>query len=119
MTLTRRVLLALLLAGPSGFAAEEREKPKEKTPGKEKPEEPKVKEGEAKGEVVGKGETWVEIRSEGEVRKYTPRWIGGMPKDGGGLEKDMLRAIRGLEKGQAIRFRWMYEERYRITEILK
>lgn len=70
------------------------------------------------GEVVEKGENWFRATGEGGVTmRFMPRWIGGMPADGGGLEKPILEAIGRLRVGQKVRVEWEWEERHRAVNI--
>lgn len=83
--------------------------------------EPKEKSGVALGEVTAKGEAWVEVKpaSDAPAERYSPRWIGGMPKDGGGLDKDALRAIAEVKAGDKVRLEWTYDERLRVVSLKK
>jgi len=83
--------------------------------------EPKEKSGVVEGEVTAKGEAWVEVKPAGDApaERYVPRWIGGMPKDGGGLDKDALRVIGEVKVGDKVRVEWAYEERLRVVSLKK
>jgi len=79
---------------------------------------PEQKEGAAEGTVVARGDAWIDVKpAQGYTERYMPRWIGGMPKDGGGLDRDMLRALGQLKVGDAVRVRWVYDERKRVVEV--
>ncbi len=70
------------------------------------------------GEVAEKGDNWFRVAGEGgKSMRFMPRWIGGMPADGGGLEKPVLEAIGRLRVGQKVRVQWEWEERPRAVEI--
>ena len=75
----------------------------------------------AEGVIKAKGRTWIRVLSKGdaEARRYTPRWVGGMPRDGGGLEKSMLREISRMRVGDKIKFKWITDERRRIVEVIE
>jgi hypothetical protein len=74
--------------------------------------------GVATGTVTDIGRTWIEVRpDDAPPDRYTPRWIGGMPSDGGGLEKEMLRQFAGLRVGDRVRVRWTYEHRRRALAV--
>ena len=73
------------------------------------------KSGQGFGIVTAKGENWIEIKSEGVTERYSPRWIGKMPKDGGGLDKLLLRAIGERRIGDKVRFEWLFDERPRVV----
>lgn len=76
-----------------------------------------------KGTVVGilstKGENWIEVKADGEEkgRRYVPHWRGGLPKDGGGLDKQMLAEFRKIKVGSRVRIEWIFEERPRVEKI--
>jgi hypothetical protein len=84
---------------------------------------PVEKSGTVTGTVVAKGETWIDVTpdkvgdKQGPTERYWPRWIGGMPKDGGGLDKDMLRAIAAAKVGDKVEIKWMYDERKRVVQL--
>ncbi|MCI0462522.1 MAG: hypothetical protein L0Z62_36695 [Gemmataceae bacterium] len=88
---------------------------------KQNPDEGKS--GTVVGIVTAKGENFIEVKAAGEERgrRYVPRWIGGLPKDGGGLDKDMLKVFRELKVGSRVRVEWKFEERARAlkVEVLK
>jgi len=79
--------------------------------------EPLDREGVVLGEVIAKGETWIQVRPDNgaPAERYTPRWIGGLPGDGGGLDRDMLRTIAEFKAGDKVRLEWRYEERLRVV----
>jgi hypothetical protein len=85
-------------------------------------EEPK-KDGEKKGTVTGvvtaKGENWIEVKADGEekARRYVPHWRGGNPKDGGGLDKEMVAKIKEVPVKARVRLEWTFEERPRVEKI--
>ncbi len=95
------------------FAAD----PKEPDKKDEKKEEKKS--GTAVGEVTAKGDNYVEVKADGEekARKYVPRWVGGLPKDGGGPDKDMLKTIKELKVGSRVKLEWEFEERPRVVKV--
>jgi RNA polymerase sigma factor (sigma-70 family) len=81
---------------------------------------PAEKSGTVEGEVTAKGENWVEVKGgDGAVNRYSPRWIGGLPKDGGGPDKDAIRAIGEVKPGDKVRLEWVYDERLRVVSIKK
>lgn len=85
--------------------------------------EPQKKEGVAKGLVTNVKEGWFELKiTEKEkvrIERFMPRWIGKMPKDGGGLDKEMVEEISKLKVGDSISVTWTYDERKRVTKISK
>src|SRR5262245_11116104 len=64
--------------------------------GAEDPKKDGEKKGTVTGVVIAKGENWIEVKADGEekARRYVPHWRGGAPKDGGGLDKEMIAKIR-------------------------
>jgi len=79
---------------------------------------PEKTEGSTVGVVTAKGETWIDIKSEaGVVERYTPRWIGGNPQDGGGLEKAVLETIKATAVGAKVKVDWKYDERLRVLAL--
>ena len=81
--------------------------------------EPAKRGGTIVGEVVKKDRNWIEIKADGEEkpRRYTPRWIGGMPSAGGGLDKKILEEIGKLKIGSRVKIQWEFEERPRVVKI--
>jgi len=81
--------------------------------------EPEINEGVIEGIVVDKSDGWIEIQSldNGLVERYSPVWSGGLPKEGGGLDKDILIAISRAELGGEVRVEWSYDERKRVIDL--
>jgi hypothetical protein len=81
------------------------------------------KDGERKGTVTGvvtaKGDNWIEVKADGEEkgRRYVPHWRGGAPKDGGGLDKEMVAKIKEIPLKARVRLEWSFEERPRVEKI--
>ena len=118
--LNRRMLLralagAALTGGTLARAAEDK---KDDTKEKEK-----ERGGTVTGELTAKGENWVEVKADGEekARRYTPQWVGGLPKDGGGFDKEVLQLIGKTPVKSRVRLEWTFQERARIVklEVLK
>ncbi len=81
---------------------------------------PAAKEGTVTGTVVAKGENWIDVQPEkAPADRYTPRWLGGLPKDGGGPDKAMLAAFKELAIGDTVELKWLYDERLRAVEVKK
>lgn len=80
---------------------------------------PQAEQGVVEGTIAARGETWIEVAplGGGPAERYTPRWIGGMPKDGGGLDKDILRALGEFKVGDNVRIEWQFDERKRVVAI--
>ena len=73
------------------------------------------------GLLVAKGADWVEIIPDQEEKavRYLPRWVGGLPKDGGGFDKDMMKTISQFKVGDKVKISWTMEEHQRIDTIEK
>ena len=80
---------------------------------------PKEKAGTVVGTVVVKDDAWVDIKPEGggPTERYTARWIGKGPKEGGGFDKEMIHVIAALAIGSKVRAKWTYDERKRVIQI--
>jgi RNA polymerase sigma-70 factor (ECF subfamily) len=48
---------------------------------------------------------------------FMPRWHGGAPKDGGGLDQEVLARLTKFAVGDHVRIAWTWEERRRIDTI--
>ena len=83
----------------------------------EKKEEKKS--GTVAGVVTAKDKNWLEVKADGEekARRYTPKWIGGMPAQGGGLDKKILQAIAEIKVGSRVRLEWEFDERPRVVKL--
>jgi hypothetical protein len=106
-----RTLPAVLLAMASvGLAAAQDKKD-------EKKDEPRK--GTVTGVVAAKGDNWIEVKADGEekARRYVPHWKGGLPKDGGGPDKDMVAKIKETPLKARVRLEWEFEERARVVKI--
>jgi len=84
----------------------------------EKAPEPEVKSGTVTGTITEKGETWIRVKPEGDQpsERYVPRWVGGAPPDGG-FDKEMLKVIAGVNAGDNVEVKWVWEERPRVIEL--
>jgi len=79
---------------------------------------PASKSGTLKGTVVDKGPSWIDIQpTGGPTERYSPEWKGGMPADGGGLDKNTIAAIAKTKVGDKVTVKWVYEMRRRVTDI--
>src|SRR5215510_12611966 len=87
--------------------------------GAEDPKKDGEKKGTVTGVVIAKGENWIEVKADGEekARRYVPHWRGGAPKDGGGLDKEMIAKIREGRLKARVRLEWSFEERPRVEKI--
>ncbi len=92
----------------------------EKKIAKKKEKDPmEGKKGTVIGVVTAKPENAIEIKAAGEekARKYVPQWKGGLPSAGGGLDKEILKAIREIKVGSRVEVEWLFEERLRVMSI--
>lgn len=81
-------------------------------------DECKTTSGTLVGTLTGKGDAWIEIKTDGEKPwRYVPNWIGGAPKNGGGWDKSMVQTINNLKVGARIRVEWRYEQRRRLVKV--
>lgn len=82
---------------------------------------PRVKPGLITGEVVRKVKNGFDLKvsSSGEVIRFIPQWYGGMPKSGGGLDREVLAQIRPLKVGDVITIEWVYAERPRVLKVVR
>ena len=83
-------------------------------------ESERSKSGEVVGVVTAKGDIWLDVKPErGETERYLPRWVGGSPREGGGLDRRMIRKLREIGLGDRVRLRWVFEDRRRVVEIAR
>jgi hypothetical protein len=75
--------------------------------------------GKVTGVVTAKGDNWIEVKADGEekARRYVPHWKGGLPKDGGGLDKTMIAEIKKVPLNSRVELEWVFEERPRVEKI--
>ena len=80
---------------------------------------PPTKTGVVEGTVTAKGDTWIEIKpKKGKfAARYTPQWLGGLAKNGGGFDKDILQALTELNVGDQVGVKWQYDGQNRVAEI--
>ena len=93
------------------------------TAGQDKKEDKKdkdaVKSGKVVGVLIGKEKNSIEVKADGEEkgRRYVPQWVGGMPAQGGGPDKKMLKIFSELKIGSRIEVEWVFEERLRAIGV--
>jgi hypothetical protein len=87
--------------------------------GAEEPKKDAEKKGTVTGVVTARGDNWIEVKADGEEkpRRYVPHWRGGAPKDGGGLDKEMVAKIKDVPLKSRVRLEWSFEERPRVEKI--
>jgi hypothetical protein len=104
------LLLALCAVLLSECAAQDKKKQKDPQEGKK---------GKIIGTLTDKGPAWIELKADGEEkgRKYVPHWVGGMPAQGGGPDKKVVKVISELKVGSRIEIEWEFEERLRVLTV--
>lgn len=84
---------------------------------KKSPDE--ARKGTVTGVVTARGDNWIEVKADGEEkgRRYVPHWRGGLPKDGGGPDKEMVAKLKAVPVKARVRLEWSFEERPRVEKI--
>lgn len=81
------------------------------------------KTGTVSGTVLAKGENWIDVKpKDGLTERYMAKWIAGPPNaegkpQGGGLDKDLLKAIAALKIGSTVEVKWFADERKRLDTL--
>lgn len=101
----RLTLLACILAAASAAADE--------------PKKDEEKKGTVTGIVTAKADNWIEVKADGEekARRYMAHWRGGLPKDGGGPDKEIVAKIKEVPLKARVRLEWTFQERPRVEKI--
>lgn len=73
--------------------------------------------GVSEGEIVSKEKGKLVLRTKDGNLLFMAHWRGGNPKDGGGLDKEMLAKLEGFKAGDKVKIGWVWEERRRIELI--
>ncbi len=75
--------------------------------------------GTVTGVVTAKGESWIEVKADGEekARRYVPHWRGGAPAAGGGPDKEVVARIKEVPVHSRVKLDWSFEERPRVEKI--
>ncbi len=75
--------------------------------------------GTLSGLLTAKGDNWIEVRADDakESKRFSPRWIGGLPKDGGGFDKPVLESFKTLPIPNRVKLDWVIEEGTRVTKV--
>ena len=85
--------------------------------------EPEKKEGTTAGTVTIVKDSWFEIKTSVDgktlMERFMPKWSGKGPNEGGGLDKELLKEIGTLKIGDTVSVNWTYDERKRVTKIIK
>ena len=106
--ITRRILMALLIGSACMRFARAAPEPT-----------PKETKGQITGKIMAKNGGKITVKGEEGQLTLMPYWRGGLPKDGGGFDKDILKQLEQLSVGDKVRVTWVFEEHYRITKIEK
>ena len=78
---------------------------------------PKETKGQIVGQITQMNGGQMTVKSADSQLSLMPYWRGGMPKDGGGFDKDMLRQLEQFKVGDNVKVTWTFEEHYRIDTI--
>lgn len=54
---------------------------------------------------------------QGHIRTYTPQWRGGLPKEGGGLDPEIVQGVRQLKVDDRVALRWEWKERFFVVKM--
>ena len=106
--ITRRILMAMLIGSVCMRFACAAPEPT-----------PKETKGQITGKITTKNGGKITVKGEEGQLTLMPYWRGGLPKDGGGFDKDILKQLEQLSVGDKVRVTWVFEEHYRITKIEK
>jgi len=52
-----------------------------------------------------------------EARHFFPRWIGGMPNEGGGFDQDIMALLQTLQEGDTVEVKWIFADRFRVVGV--
>ena len=78
---------------------------------------PKETKGQIAGLIIQKDGGKITVKGEAGQLTLMPYWRGGMPKDGGGFDKDMVKQLEQFKVGDTVKVTWTFEEHYRIDQI--
>jgi len=78
---------------------------------------PKETKGQIVGIITGKDGGKITIKGEDGQLPLLPHWRGGMPKDGGGFDKEMIKRLEQFKVGDKVNVSWTFNEHYRIETI--
>ena len=106
--ITRRILMAMLIGSVCMRFACAAPEPT-----------PKETKGQITGKITAKNGGKITVKGEEGQLTLMPYWRGGLPKDGGGFDKEILKQLEQFSVGDKVRVTWVFEEHYRITKIEK
>ena len=75
--------------------------------------------GSITGELIKKDGGKITVKGAKETLTLVPYWRGGMPKDGGGFDKEMVAKLKTFEPGDHVKVEWTFQEHHRIDSITK
>ncbi len=78
---------------------------------------PREKKGQITGTIIKKDGSKITVQGEDTRLTLMPHWRGGMPKDGGGFDKEMVKRLDQFKVGDKVKVVWEFEEHYRIVTI--
>ena len=73
--------------------------------------------GVSEGVIVSSEKGKLVVHTKDGNLLFMPRWHGGAPKDGGGLDPEILARLAKFAVGDHVRIEWTWEERRRIDSI--
>jgi hypothetical protein len=60
----------------------------------------------------------IEVKPDnGPPERFLPRWIGGMPNVGGGLDKAVVQILSKFKLGDRVKVTWIYVDRKLVTNV--
>ncbi|MCX7806071.1 MAG: serine/threonine protein kinase, partial [Planctomycetota bacterium] len=79
---------------------------------------PKEQSGTLIGVLTFNQNNCIEVKPDsGPPERFIPRWMGGHPSQGGGLDRQMVAALTRFKVGDRVRVSWIYETRKRVVGI--
>ena len=75
--------------------------------------------GVSVGEIVSTDKGKLILHTKDGNLLFMAHWRGGNPKDGGGLDKEMLAQLEAFKPGQSVKIGWIWEERRRVERIVE
>jgi hypothetical protein len=103
---TRRAFMAMIVACACvGYALAEPEPT------------PRETKGQITGEITMKDGAKITVKGADAFLTLMPHWRGGMPADGGGFDKEMVKRLEHFKVGDKVTVSWVFDEHYRIEAI--
>jgi hypothetical protein len=77
------------------------------------------KSGTVVGVIVAKGENSIDVRENKDTpaETYRPMWKGGLPKEGGGPDRDMLKLFASAKVNDWVKIDWVWHEGRRVSKL--